>query len=91
MFIVFDTIRSMEEHIINGNYYLGIRTVRLPSTSQGMPTKATLSHIHHDQCLVYLDDIFVFSSCLGHHIARLEYVHKYLSDSSVKLKHGKRI
>jgi transposase InsO family protein len=59
-----------------------------PATFQRL-METTLSDLHHSQCLVFIDDIVVFSSGVSEHIARLDSMFKRLSDAGLKLKPSK--
>ena len=59
-----------------------------PATFQRL-MEATLSDVQHDQCLVFFDDIVVFSSGLEENISRLESVFKRLEVAGLKLKPSK--
>ena len=49
-----------------------------------------LGDLNLNWCIVYLDDVIVFSSTPEEHLERLEVVFKKLSDAGLKLKPSKR-
>lgn len=59
-----------------------------PATFQRL-IESCMSDIHLSQCLLYLDDIVVFSKTYDEHIARLESVFKRLQDAGLKLSPSK--
>jgi hypothetical protein len=56
-----------------------------PSTFQRMMERC-LQDIHLKECLVYLDDIIIFSSTIEEHLVRLEHVFQRLRECGLKLK-----
>ena len=48
-----------------------------------------LSDLHLNWCIIYLDDVIVFSKTPEEHIAQLEAVFKKISDAGLKLKPSK--
>jgi hypothetical protein len=48
-----------------------------------------LSGLTWDICLVYLDDVIVFSRSLDDHMQRLEHVFKRIHDAKLKIKYEK--
>ena len=48
-----------------------------------------LSGLHYEECLVYLDDVIVFSSSFDHHLKNLKAVFTRLVDAGLKLKSTK--
>jgi hypothetical protein len=59
-----------------------------PATFQRM-IETCMGDLNLNQCLVFLDDIIVFSSTLDEHISRLESVFDRLSKAGLKLKPSK--
>ena len=59
-----------------------------PATFQRL-METCLGDLHLSQCLIYLDDIIVYSSNVQEHISRLEAVFKRLADAGLKLKPSK--
>ena len=59
-----------------------------PATFQRM-IESCMGNLNLNQCLVFLDDIIVFSSDLQEHITRLEHVFERLSQWGLKLKPSK--
>ena len=51
--------------------------------------EVVLAGLQWSECLVYLDDVIVFSSSFEEHISRLEAVFKRLRKSHLKLNPGK--
>ena len=48
-----------------------------------------MGDLHLKECLLYLDDIIVFSSSLNEHMKRLESIFKRLEAAGLKLKPNK--
>ena len=59
-----------------------------PSTFQRL-MELTLSDLHWKTCLVYLDDIIIFSKTVEEHLSRLQEVFQRLRDAGLKLKPSK--
>jgi hypothetical protein len=59
-----------------------------PSTFQRL-MDLVLSGLLYEACLVYLDDIIIFSRTLPEHLSRLEEVFKRLINAGLKLKPSK--
>ena len=59
-----------------------------PATFQRL-MESCLSDLHLNWCIIYLDDVIVFSKTPEEHIARLEAVFKKISDAGLKLKPSK--
>lgn len=59
-----------------------------PATFQRLMEQC-LSGLHLDQCLVYLDDVVVFSSSMEEHLERLGTVFQRFRDHGLKLKPSK--
>ena len=59
-----------------------------PATFQRLMENC-MGNLHLNQCLIYLDDIIVYSSTLEEHINRLEAVFDKLSSAGLKLKPSK--
>ena len=59
-----------------------------PATFQRL-MESCLSDLHLIWCIIYLDDVIVFSKTPEEHIARLEAVFKKISDAGLKLKPSK--
>ena len=59
-----------------------------PSTFQRL-MELTLSDLHWKTCLVYLDDIIIFSKTIEEHLGRLQEVFQRLRDAGLKLKPSK--
>ena len=59
-----------------------------PATFQRL-MESCLSDLHLNWCIIYLDDVIVFSKTPEEHITRLEAVFKKISDASLKLKPSK--
>ena len=51
--------------------------------------ESCLGELHLNWCIIYLDDVIVFSKTPEEHIERLEAVFKKISDSGLKLKPSK--
>ena len=51
--------------------------------------QSTMGDIHLKECLLYLDDIIVFSSTFSEHLSRLSAVFQRLQDAGLKLKPSK--
>ena len=62
--------------------------VNAPATFQRL-MQATMGDLHLSQCLLYLDDIIVFSRSFQDHLVRLERVLQRLADAGLKLKPSK--
>lgn len=62
--------------------------VNAPATFQRLMEKC-LAGIHLKDCLIYLDDIVVFSKTFSEHLERLEAVFQRLADHGLKLKPSK--
>ena len=62
--------------------------VNAPATFQRL-MQATLGDLHLNQCLLYLDDIIVFSKTFDDHLTNLERVFQRLKDANLKLKPSK--
>ena len=59
-----------------------------PATFQRL-MESCLSDLHLNWCIIYLDDVIVFSRTPEEHITRLEAVFKKISDAGLKLKPSK--
>ena len=59
-----------------------------PATFQRL-MESCFSDLHLNWCIIYLDDVIVFSKTPEEHIARLEAVFKKISDAGLKLKPSK--
>ena len=59
-----------------------------PATFQAL-MENVISDLNLKTCLVYLDDIVVFSSTIKEHIERLKQIFQRLRDAGLKLKPGK--
>ena len=59
-----------------------------PSTFQRLMERC-LQDLHLKECLIYLDDIVIFSSTLEEHLERLEHVFARLRECGLKLKPSK--
>ena len=59
-----------------------------PSTFQRLMERC-LQDIHLQECLIYLDDVIIFSSTLEEHLERLEHVFSRLRECGLKLKPSK--
>ena len=59
-----------------------------PSTFQRL-METCLGDLHLTQCLVYIDDIVVFSSSFEEHLSRLDAVFRRLHEAGLKLKPSK--
>ena len=59
-----------------------------PATFQRL-MEMCLAELQYNDCLVYLDDIIIFSSTLEEHLCRLEKVFSRLRDYKLKLKPSK--
>ena len=59
-----------------------------PATFQRL-MESCLSDLHLNWCIIYLDDVIVFSKTPEEHIVRLEPVFKKISDAGLKLKPSK--
>ena len=59
-----------------------------PATFQRL-MESCLSDLHLNWCIIYLDDVIVFSKTPEEHIAQLEAVFKKISDAGLKLKPSK--
>ena len=59
-----------------------------PATFQRL-MESCLSDLHLNWCIIYLDDVIVFSKTPEEHIAWLEAVFKKISDAGLKLKPSK--
>lgn len=46
-----------------------------------------MGEIHFKECLIFLDDILIFSKTFEEHCQRLEKVFKQLAHHELKLKH----
>ena len=62
--------------------------VNAPATFQRL-MQASLGDLHLNQCLLYLDDIIVFSRTFEEHLASLEKVFSCLKQANLKLKPSK--
>ena len=59
-----------------------------PATFQRL-MESCLSDLHLNWCIIYLDDVIIFSKTPEEHIARLEAVFRKISDAGLKLKPSK--
>ena len=59
-----------------------------PATFQGL-MELCLSDLHLNWCIIYLDDVIIFSRTPEEYIAWLEAVFKKISDAGLKLKPSK--
>ena len=59
-----------------------------PATFQRL-MESCLSDLHLNWCIIYLDDVIIFSRTPEEHIAWLEAVFKKISDAGLKLKPSK--
>ena len=59
-----------------------------PATFQRL-MESCLGELHLNWCIIYLDDVIVFSKTPEEHIERLEAVFKKISDAGLKLKPSK--
>ena len=59
-----------------------------PATFQRL-MESCLSDLHLNWCIIYLDDVIVFSKTPEEHIVQLEAVFKKISDAGLKLKPSK--
>ena len=59
-----------------------------PATFQRL-MESCLSDLHLNWCIIYLDDVIIFSRTPKEHIAQLEAVFKKISDAGLKLKPSK--
>ncbi len=59
-----------------------------PATFQRLMENC-MGDLHLRECLIYLDDIIIFSNTFEQHLERLEAVFKRLSDNGLKLKPSK--
>ena len=62
--------------------------VNAPATFQRLMQKV-MGDLHLKECLLYLDDIIVFSSSFQEHLQRLDRVFERLYDAGLKLKPSK--
>ena len=60
----------------------------VPATFQRL-MESCLGELHLDWCIIYLDDIIIFSKDPDDHITRLEGVFKKLAKAGLKLKPSK--
>ena len=63
-------------------------TVKAKATFQRLMQQC-LGNMHLKECVVFLDDILVYSSSLSEHLSRLEKVFQRLKDCGLKLKPSK--
>ena len=61
---------------------------KAPATFQRL-MESCLSDLHLNWCIIYLDDVIIFSKTPEEHIAQLEAVFKKISDAGLKLKPSK--
>ena len=59
-----------------------------PSSFQRLMT-CVLSGLTNDQCLIYIDDIIVFSATFSQHLDRLRNVFQRVQDAGLRLKSNK--
>lgn len=59
-----------------------------PATFQRLMERC-MGELHLKECLIYLDDIIIYSKTLDEHFERLEAVFKRLQDAGLKLKGSK--
>ena len=64
------------------------RLTNTPATFQRL-MESCLGDLHLNWCIIYLDDIIIFSKDPGDHIKRLEGVFEKLAQASLKLKPSK--
>ena len=64
------------------------RLTNMPATFQRLMENC-LGDLHLNWCIIYLDDIIVYSKTPEEHIERLEGVFKKLSKAGLKLKPSK--
>ena len=62
--------------------------VNAPATFQRV-MQAAMGDLHLNQCLLYLDDIIIFSKSFNEHIERLKAVFQRLREAKLKLKPSK--
>ena len=62
--------------------------VNAPATFQRL-LQQVMSGLHLKECLIYLDDIIIFSTTFEEHLTRLENVFKRLDQANLKLKPSK--
>ena len=61
------------------------RLINAPATFQWL-LETCLGELHLQQCIIYLDDIIIFSKTPKEHITRLRAVFERLAEASLKLK-----
>ena len=59
-----------------------------PATFQKL-MECVLAGLTYEQCLIYLDDIVVFSVTFDQHLERLKMVFHHLAEAGLKLKPSK--
>ena len=64
------------------------RLTNIPATCQWF-MQSCLGNLHLQYCIIYLDDIIVFSKTLEEHLTRLQAVFKKLKKAELKLKPSK--
>ena len=67
---------------------MGFGLTNAPATFQRLMEKC-MGDMHLRECLIFLDDILIFSNTFDEHITRLESVFKRLQDHKLKLKPSK--
>ena len=67
---------------------MGFGLTNAPATFQRLMEKC-MGDMHLKECLIFLDDILIFSSTFEEHIRRIESVFKRLDDHNLRLKPSK--
>ena len=67
---------------------MGFGLTNAPATFQRLMEKC-MGDMHLKECLIFLDDILIFSSTFEEHIRRIESVFKRLNDHNLRLKTSK--
>ena len=79
-------------YCLNGTVWFTSLDLKLgycaPTTFQHL-MQICLGNLHLQNCIIYLDDIIIFSMTLKKHLGRLRAVFEKLKEASLKLKPSK--
>ena len=67
---------------------MSFRLTNAPATFQWLMQRC-LGNLHLHYCIIYLDDVIVFSKTLGEHLLRLRAVFEKLKKAELKFKPSK--
>ena len=69
-----------------GHYEFNVMPTNAPSATFQRIMECVLAGMTYEQCLIYLDDIIVFSTSFEQHLQRLRTVFELLEKAGLKLK-----